>query len=305
MAEQDYLEELARALLRGLAEADLAIAQAAKKAGLSTNTVSAAVNAKRGKATPSERTVTRIARICGADPGPLLELQAKAQVQRQVADAEALPVPSGPDWLITADSSEPPERHFNPLRRENLIRSVASALSAVAPVPLEDLSRKFDGLGVYALYYVGPNPLYRPVSQSSCETPVYIGRAERGGTRLSGAEGRSDILWMRLERHRRTLRRAIDLAPEDFRVRHLLTDDLFIAGAEQLAIKDHLPVWNVALPGFGKHVSRGFADRTPPWYILHHGAVLDRAAPAAEDIEVWTRRVRHHLSVHATPSRTG
>ncbi|QHC31101.1 Eco29kI family restriction endonuclease [Streptomyces sp. HF10] len=307
MDDPDSLEELARALMSALTLADLGKARAAKKAALSTNTVSAAVNARRGRPVPSQRTVTRIAQVCNADLDPLLELRRKAEAQRRATKAEELPPPSGPDWLVTADSTEPPERHFNPLRRENLIRSVASALSTVDPVPLTDLRHKFDGLGVYALYYVGPNELYRPVSQSSCETPLYVGSAEQGGTRLAGAEGAGDALWARLARHRRTLQRAIGLAPEDFRVRHLLTDDLFISGAAHLTIKDHLPVWNVVLTGFGAMAAGRMRGHTPPWHVLH-GSTLregDVPRPQPEDIAQWTERVRRHLAAHGTPKRSG
>ncbi|MFH8366606.1 Eco29kI family restriction endonuclease [Streptomyces sp. NPDC018031] len=304
MAERDHLEELAGALAQALTLADLGIARAAKKSALSTNTVSAAVNAKRGRPVPSQRTVMRIAQACGADPGPLLTLREKARFQNRLADPADLPAPSGPDWLLTADATEPPERHFNPLRRENLVRSVASALRTVEPVPLTGL-RGFDGVGVYALYYVGPHELYRPVSQTSCETPVYVSRSEYGGDRYGRGvvDRRNNPLWQRLTVHRRTLERCADLAPEDFRVRYLLTDDLFIAGAEQLTISDFLPVWNVVLTGFGVHAGGSRRDRVPPWHVVHQGALRSRVTDTPQNTAELSERARRHLAIHGSRRR--
>ncbi|MET8697364.1 Eco29kI family restriction endonuclease [Kitasatospora sp. NPDC004723] len=305
MGEQDHLEELAHELKRARIGAGLGVAQLAKRAGVSTNTASSALNPKSGKPLPSLRTIAALAMACGVDVRPLLDLHDAARLQRQVADVEEAAAPSGPEWIMTADGAEPPERHFNPLRRENLFRSVQWALQSAAPVNLADPLPRFAGSGLYALYYAGPHELYTPISSELCGAPVFVGSALPGGRRSYRAEdghvrGDESPVWRRLAEHHRKLEACTDLDPGDFRVRFLLTDELFIEPAADLTIRDHRPVWNVLLDGFGVHAPgsvRASRALRPRWHEVHQGiAWADQMQPQPDGAAVLRDAVRTHLA---------
>ena len=99
-------------------------------------------------------------------------------------------------------------RPFNPLSKPNLANSIVTELLKRAPVPLEELDR-FDGAGVYAIYYVGDFAPYAPLSKANRNTrwraPIYVGKASPKGGR-KGSEiwlygvssgGRPRRLWRR------------------------------------------------------------------------------------------------------------
>lgn len=73
---------------------------------------------------------------------------------------------------------------FNPLDKVNLGRSVAEAMLESKPRLLDGLSR-FDGAGIYALYYSGPFPAYAGIVERNrderFEAPIYVGKAVSPG----------------------------------------------------------------------------------------------------------------------------
>src|SRR5690625_1667345 len=84
---------------------------------------------------------------------------------------------------------------FNPLDMDNLGVSLINALLEAAPTPLGDIKR-FEGGGVYAVYYTGDFPAYSAIAEKNrndrYELPIYVGRAIPGSTRKGGTStGRS------------------------------------------------------------------------------------------------------------------
>ncbi|MFD8023676.1 Eco29kI family restriction endonuclease [Streptomyces lavendulae] len=296
MAEQDPLKDLGNAIKHAMARARLGVRQTANRADLAENTIT---NARGGRGVPAETTLAAIALACGTELKPLLHLrEAAVEHRRGLALDPAIATP-GPQWTMTADGREAPERHFNPLHRDNLIRSVAYALQTADPVPLVGMPR-FEGSGLFSLYYVGPNDLYRPVSDDRCRTPLYVGSATPLGTRRDGSLVEAPHpLWNRLTRYRRRLDGALDLKAEDFRVRYLLTDDLFIHGAQEQTNRDHRPVWNVVLPGIGSmRAGTTTRSRYSPWEILHEL----RGAPE-EELSALRSKVQQHLAQNGSASQ--
>ncbi|MEU9005494.1 Eco29kI family restriction endonuclease [Streptomyces sp. NPDC048551] len=161
---------------------------------------------------------------------------------------------------------------FDPLRRENLERSVQWALESAPPVSLTSFpTAPVEGL--YALYYAGSHSLYRPVSSPACAVPIYVGKSVPGGKSRSGVVGRGSMN-RRLRIHLRSLEDVHDLDVQDFLVRYLPVDEIWTIGPERLMIGDHRPVWNVVVEGFGVHTpGSGRAARTPRtfWDELHPG----------------------------------
>lgn len=81
----------------------------------------------------------------------------------------------------------------------------------------------FLGTGVYALYYIGRNPLYKryaELNRLSYDYPIYVGKAVPKGWRQSRSSdnklNQSRELISRLREHGRSISIAADLLLEDF-----------------------------------------------------------------------------------------
>ncbi|MCF8199237.1 MAG: Eco29kI family restriction endonuclease [Sulfuritalea sp.] len=167
---------------------------------------------------------------------------------------------------------------FNPLDKTNLGSSVADALLARPPVPLEDL-REFQGAGVYAIYYGGKFKAYSALSARNqagqFSMPIYVGKAVPAGSRRGGAldakPGR--VLHRRLVEHAESIRATNNLVIKDFHCRFLVVDDIWIPLGESLLIARFSPLWNSLVDGFGNHDpgSGRHAGMRPRWDVLHPG----------------------------------
>lgn len=175
-------------------------------------------------------------------------------------------------------------RPFNPLSKPNLANSIVTELLKRAPVPLEEPDR-FDGAGVYAIYYVGDFAPYAPLSKanrnSRWRAPIYVGKASpKGGRKGSEILEEDDAaqvgpeLWRRLKRHLDSIRDAKDtLDASDFFCRFLVIDEIWIALAESLLISHFAPVWNTLVDGFGNHDpgSGRYGSQKTRWDLVHPG----------------------------------
>ena len=78
------------------------------------------------------------------------------------------------------------EPSYNPLDFPELTKSIESAFSRNPPVRLSEI-KPFRGSGVYALYYTGDFPLYKPIADSNKKDPgswaIYVGKAGKEGKR--------------------------------------------------------------------------------------------------------------------------
>ncbi len=195
---------------------------------------------------------------------------------------------------------------YDPLRRENLGRSVLWALTSGEPIRM-DRVRSFNGCGIYAIYYAGDHELYAPIS-GSFEVPIYVGKSNPEGGRkgVEVAEAWAGTpLWKGLSTHRRKLKAAADFELEDFYVRYLPADDLFTPMAERLMIQDLQPVWNVILEGFGVTPQGGPCQAEPmrpKWHEVHTGVPwAEGMRPQPSGPEALREAIREHLKLHAAP----
>lgn len=168
---------------------------------------------------------------------------------------------------------------FNPLDKVNLGKSVAQAILESAILPLGALER-FEGAGIYALYYTGPHPAYAPIAALNRDgkfaIPIYVGSAVPPGGRTGGlglGNHAHTKLFGRLGKHRQSISQVDSLELEDFHCRYLLVDDIWIPLGESLLIARHTPLWNQKLDGFGNHdPGKGrYNQERSLWDTMHPG----------------------------------
>jgi hypothetical protein len=171
------------------------------------------------------------------------------------------------------------ENPYNPLDKKNLGVGVADALLARNVEPLRP-SASFIAARIYAIYYVGDFPAYRPIREANrngrFKMPIYVGKAvpvgaRKGGYGLGSSPG--TVLYRRLIEHAVSVEQAENLAAEDFYCRYLAVDDIWIPLAESLLIEMLSPVWNVLIDGFGNHdPGKGrYNQQRSAWDVLHRG----------------------------------
>ena len=168
---------------------------------------------------------------------------------------------------------------FNPLDKIHLAESIRDALlrQEVHPMPP---SERFEGAGIYALYYTGDFPAYQRIAKLNqnrrFRVPIYVGKAVSEGSRKGGtvhAEKRTPKLHARIKDHARSVEEAQNLRVQDFHFRCLVVDDIWIPLGESLIIDAFSPVWNKIIDGFGIHTpGKGRKDQVrSSWDTLHPG----------------------------------
>ena len=189
---------------------------------------------------------------------------------------------------------------FNPLDMSNLAHSILMRMHQNAAVPLGAVP-SFEGGGVYAIYYHGPFPAYAPLTEVNTPTPtipIYVGKSGAAGSRAGvGSTGKQKApsrspLCLRLRKHAKSIAAAsstLDLA--DFSARWLVVDEIWVPLAESSMIRDHSPLWNAFIPGFGSNPQGAGRDEgmRSRWDTLHPGRanadVLKDRPETAEDIQ--------------------
>lgn len=193
---------------------------------------------------------------------------------------------------------------YNPLAMENLAHSIVTRMMETEPTPLDDVPR-FNGAGVYAIYYRGAFPAYEDLAlanEDAWEVAIYVGKAvPKGGRRgLEVAEHTTTrALADRIRQHANSVRAASNLEIADFVVRWLVVEDIWIPLGESALIRRHRPVWNALVDGFGNHdPGKGrVAGKRPRWDTLHPGRTWaekyperdERAADIEQDIREYLR----------------
>jgi len=202
--------------------------------------------------------------------------QLETQIKEAIVELTAL--------LASLDPIAQPTAVFDPSNPKLVGRFVALAMVAQDRHPLADIP-KFYGSGVYAIYYNGSFPIYKPISNT--ETPIYVGQAS---PRLSNARTpveQGAKLSGRLSDHRKNIGKAtstLDLV--DFEFRSLVVQSGWETAAEDYLIHFFRPIWNSEtniLYGLGKHGDSAStrANKRSPWDTLHPGRAW--AAASTED----------------------
>lgn len=189
--------------------------------------------------------------------------------------------------------------------------------------------------GIYCIYYVGvSNTLYNGITS---EFPIYIGKASKHSDNNNKQneytideeeeqpEGKlvkkkkQTSLYKRISEHRKSIsdvektitsdvRRSICL--HDFRLRYLPLGHTMTAGCETILISYYRPLWNVVVPGFGKHTpGKTRTIESAPWDLVHVGRwckeITEMMQPKVDEIllrvEAWCRK-HYYTPRHQTTS---
>ena len=191
---------------------------------------------------------------------------------------------------------------FNPLNKKNLGLSVADAMLARPVEPLPP-SKPFEGAGVYAIYYTGDFPAYKPIADLNktrkFKCPIYVGEAVPKGARKGGYGWDAKpgkVLYSRLRQHAKSIE-STNLKLEDFHCRYLVVDDIWIPLGESLLIEMFSPLWNRILDGFGIHdPGKGrHKQKISTWDILHPGRSWAKKLNTGKSAEKILEMIENHF----------
>ena len=141
----------------------------------------------------------------------------------------------------------------------------------------------FHGTGVYAMYYIGRNEVYRHISEKNrleFSMPIYVGKAVPQGWRQSRTENNNNKktfeLYRRLREHERSVLQTQSLSVEDFACRFMILEGAesnLIGTVEAALIRYYKPIWNSLVDGFGNHdPGKGrYNQAKSDWDVLHPG----------------------------------
>jgi len=167
----------------------------------------------------------------------------------------------------------------------------------------------FHGRGVYAIYYIGSNPLYAryaELNRTAYEFPIYVGKAVPKGWRQSrtsdDANNQSSELFSRMRQHHNGLKLAPNLNAEDFMCRFVIfehTGSDMISTVEAALIKLNRPLWNTAVDGFGNHdPGKGrYEQARSDWDVIHPGRKwADKCNGVPKTKAVILAKIKTHLA---------
>lgn len=162
---------------------------------------------------------------------------------------------------------------------------------------------RFAGAGVYAIYYIGRNPLYKQISDKNrvaYQLPIYVGKAVPSGWRQArNAETEQKTeLFTRLTQHAGSIASTSTLIQTDFRCRFMIMEggtSAMISTVEAAMISYYQPLWNSCIDGFGNHDpgSGRYNQARSDWDVLHPGREwADRCTGSANTLITIQKSIR-------------
>lgn len=187
--------------------------------------------------------------------------------------------------------------YYDPLGTENVTSAICRELERQPLIALSPPIDRFDGAGLYAIYYRGKAfALYAPLAGR--KIPVYVGQALSHNSATGTATGVTNPLWKRVQEHGESIQGTANLSLGDFGVRLLLLPDVHADLGENGLRVFYRPVWNAILTGFGSH-EQGSRTRTSGrsrWDTFHPGRSRTFGS-STHDLDLLLARVRAHIEV--------
>ena len=184
--------------------------------------------------------------------------------------------------------------YYDPMGTENVTSAICRELERQPAISLADEVGRFEGSGLYAIYYVGDTLLlYAPLRGR--KIPVYVGQALSHNSATGMAARDARPLWRRIHDHRRSIQGA-DLPGGEFGVRLLRLPDVHSDLGENGLRVAYRPVWNAVLTGFGSH-EQGSSTRASgrtKWDTVHPGRSRTFGAET-HDRDQLTELAKRHI----------
>ncbi len=207
--------------------------------------------------------------------------------------------------------NQPFDRSKHVYHNDEFVELVKDAVRFFNGTPVHPLppSERFDGTGVYALYYTGNNSSYTRyghLNRLEYKYPIYVGKAVPAGWRQSrvshDVSKSSSELYLRLREHSRSIEKVNGIELGHFSTRFVIfeaeSSDM-IGTIEAALIKLNRPLWNTTLDGFGNHdPGRGrYNQARSDWDVVHPGREwAKKCKGVANDLESILSRIEEHLS---------
>jgi hypothetical protein len=184
--------------------------------------------------------------------------------------------------------------YFDPLSTADLTITICGRFEEQPLLSLEKELPRFQGSGLYALYYCGASvDIYHGLA--AYKVPVYVGQARSHASATGKQSSYPDPLWRRVRNHRESIEGA-GLPLVEFGVRLLRMPDVHCDLGENGLRVRYQPVWNSVLNGFGSK-EQGSSTRKSgrsKWDTVHRGR--NRTfGEEAHDEEVLRVKVRQHI----------
>lgn len=182
---------------------------------------------------------------------------------------------------------------FDPLSTTRLANTICEMLERQPLVSMAAEIPRFDGSGLYALYYRGDSvELYRPLA--GFQIPVYAGQARSSNSATGKTVRTARPVSSRLRAHRKSIIEG-DLPIAEFRFRALLMPDVHADLGENGLRVGYQPVWNSLLTGFGSHEQGATTRRSgkSKWDTVHDGRSRTFGEVAHEPTELLTAATEH------------
>ena len=202
------------------------------------------------------------------------------------------------------------DRSKHVYKNDAFVELVKDAVRFFNGTPVHTLPppERFNGVGVYAIYYIGKSKIYQRYSELnrlSYDFPIYVGKAVPSGWRQSRIshteENQSNELFSRLRQHSNNINVVENIDLDDFRCRFVIFESDgsdMISTIEASLIKLNRPLWNSALDGFVNHdPGKGrYEQANSDWDVIHKGrpfAEKLKGIPTPKDIIL--SNIKNHL----------
>lgn len=246
----------------------------------------------------TEETLDRFLAECGELLNTAEQLPAGSR--QRVEEKVKLLIRRFGNYLSVIDPVRQPSFVFDASNPDIIGRFIALALVVQPKTPLENLER-FYGSGIYAIYYDGDFPIYRPIRGT--ETPIYVGKADPKLDHATTPKEQGERLSVRLRDHRRSINNAKNLQIAAFHYRSLVVQSGWQQAAEHHLIAQFKPIWNSETNicyGFGKHGDDPETRRNlrSPWDTIHPGRNWAHRDPDMTDavaLNELEMRISRHL----------
>ena len=200
------------------------------------------------------------------------------------------------------------EEHI--FQSESFLELIEDAIGFMIDTPIQSLppTERFDGGGVYALYYNGGFPPYFRIYKDNKDLPIYVGKAVLPGWRQGRGSTKANepALYRRLNEHQRSINAAENINSADFSCRFIVLKDQeadLVGTVEAALTRTYNPLWNSHIDGFGNHdPGKGrYEQAKSEWDVLHPGRIW---ANRLKGVPVDINKVEEKIGIYHVPKTT-